>query len=136
MGQLSLLTALEIFTNPGDLEIKIGRDLSSGKFSLGIFRGPGHNFKAMVTWDPFAETSQVAIEAVEEILTISRREITKQFRDKKSLPSEFLNPSGKKIDQTKVLSPEVIAWILAELRQKQVASTYEHPLFKRKKTKS
>ena len=123
-----MLTALEIFTNPSDLEITIGQSKPGEKFAIGIFRGPGHNFKPMLTSQPFAEKWEDAIEAVKGILELIHETITKDFTEKGSVPSQYLNPEGSEIDQSKILNPGLIAKILNELRQHQVASTYKMPV--------
>ncbi|MEX0930500.1 MAG: hypothetical protein WDZ79_02350 [Candidatus Paceibacterota bacterium] len=120
---ISLQTALEIFTNPGDLVITLGQEEEGTKFAIGIFRGPGHNFKPMLTSQPFAEKHEDAVEAIREILESIREAMTKYFADRKSIPSRYLNPDGLEIDQSKVLNPELIARILDELRQHRGAST-------------
>lgn len=120
-----MITALEIFTNPGDLEITIGQEKKGAKFSIGIYRGPGHNFKPILTSQPFAEKLEDAINAVDEILQFVYQVTTKQFKDSGSLASQYLNPSGNSIDQSKVLSQDLIARILEELRVHRKASTYK-----------
>lgn len=120
-----MITALEIFTNPGDLEITIRQKKKGSKFAIGIFRGPGHNFKPMLTSQPFAETQKDAVEAIKGTLESIRDAITKDFADRKSFPSQYLNPDGLEIDPSKVLNTELIARIIEELRQHQVASTYK-----------
>lgn len=124
---ISMITALEIFTNPSDLEIIIGQAKEGGKFAVGILRGPGHNFKPMLTSEPFAEKFDDAVEAIKGILESVREAMTKEFMDQKSLPSQYLNPNGLEIDQSKVLNPDLINRILDELRQHKVASTYKMP---------
>ncbi|MDQ3014350.1 MAG: hypothetical protein M3Q73_00615 [bacterium] len=119
-----MITALEIFTNPGDLEITIGQEKEGARFAIGIFRGPGHNFKPMLTSQPFAEKFEDAIEAVKGTLESIHDALSKDFADRKSFPSQYLNPGGQEIDQTKVLNPDLIHRILDELRQHRVASTY------------
>lgn len=122
---ISMITALEIFTNPGDLKIAIGQEEEGSKFAIGIFRGPGHNFKPMLTSQPFAEKLEDAVEAIKEILESIREDLTNDFANVKSLLSQCLNPDGLGIDQSKVLNPDLIARILEELRQHKVARTYK-----------
>ena len=122
---ISMITALEIFTNPSDLEITVGQSEPGKKFTIGIFRGPGHNFKPMLTSEPFAENLEGAVEAVSEVLESIHEAMVKDFADRGSIPSQYLNPEGLEIDQSKVLNPDLIARILVELRQHQTASTYK-----------
>jgi hypothetical protein len=63
------------------------------------------------------------VEAVRETLELICEAMEKEFANPKSLLSQHLNPDGQKIDQSKVLNPDLIRRILDELRQHQVAST-------------
>jgi len=122
-----MITALEIFTNPDDLKIVIEQKNDGDKFSIGIFRGPSHNYKPMLTSQPFAEKPEDAIKEIKEILESIRQAVTNEFADRKSLPFQYLNPDRQEIDQSKVLNLDTINQILDELRQRQVASTYKMP---------
>lgn len=122
---LTRITALEIFTNPHDLEIIIGQGKAGDKFAFGIFRGPGHNYTPMLTSVPFAETKEDAIKSVEEILQTVHWAITNDFENRKSFVSQYLNPEGQEIDQSKILNQDLIARILDELRQHQRANTFD-----------
>lgn len=123
--RISMITALEIFTNPSDLEITIGQEKEGGKFAIGIFRGPGHNFKSMLTSLPFAETREDAVMTVEGILRTAQEAITRECKDSGCLASQYLNPDGQDIDQSKVLNPDLIGRILEELRAHGKVSTYK-----------
>lgn len=120
---ISMTTALEIFANPGDLEITIGQETEEAKFAIGIFRGPGHHFRPLVTSQPFAETKEEAIKAVEGILRTVQEAITKELDSRDNLTSQYLNPDGWEMDQSKVLNLDLISRILDALRQHGVAST-------------
>ena len=120
---ISMLTALEIFTNPHDLEISIGQEKEGAKFAIGIFRGPGHNFKCMLTSQPFAETREDAIKAIEGTLQTVHEAVTREFKNSGSLASQYLNPDGQEINQSKVLNQNLIARILEELRAHGKTST-------------
>ncbi|MCK5027097.1 MAG: hypothetical protein KAS07_01635 [Candidatus Pacebacteria bacterium] len=122
---IKTITALEIFTNPGDLQIIIGQKEKGAKFAVAITRGPGHNFKLMLTLKPFAKTQEEAIKAIEEILQTVRKDVTREFKDLKSLSTQYLNPDNQKIDQSKVLNQDLIERILEELRVHRIANTFE-----------
>ncbi len=124
MAAFRLITALEIYSNPHDLEFSIflGPD---GKYGLLITRGPGHNFKRMISSTPFADTPEKAIEIVENILKISRKAIISEFEDSGSFLVRTFHPDLQTVDESKVLSEKLIEQILGDLRQHQVASTYK-----------
>lgn len=120
--RISMLTALEIFTNPNDLEIVIGTD--GGKYGFAITRGPGHHYKVILDTSGFAETRAATVEVIKITLDSIRETLTRDLSDQGSVPSQYLNPDGQEIDQSKVLNPDLIGRILDELRQHQTASTY------------
>ena len=122
---LTMMTAAEIFTNPHDLEIVIGQERGGGRYAVRISRGPGHKFKPLLSSTPFAETLDVAIEAVKQILETTNENLTKEFENSESLLSLYTNPNGVEVDQSKVLNSDLILRILGELRQHRVASTYK-----------
>ncbi len=123
MPGITMLTALEIFSNPRDLVVSTGR--VEGKYAIAISRGPGHNFKILIDSQPFAETPEAATKAIHEILGSIREAATKQLGDRESIPSQYLNPSGRRLHQSKVLDADLIDWILNELREGRVARTYQ-----------
>lgn len=125
MSGITRLTALEIFTNPDDLEIVIGKVKNSDKYIIAIMRGPGHNFKMMIDSEPFAGKFEDAIESIKTVLEAVRESITKELGDPETLASQILNPDGQAVDQSKVLSSDLIDKIIDELRQHKVASTYK-----------
>ena len=122
---ISVSTALEIFTNPSDLEISIGQGKGGGKFSIFISRGPGHDFKILLSSQPFAESTEAAVKAVGEILESIRKAATDTLGDKENPLTQILNPDGQAIDQSKALNPDLIRRILEELRKHKRAGTYE-----------
>lgn len=125
MSGISMLTALEIFTNPKDLEITIGHEKGGDKFAIGIFRGPSHNFKPMLTSQPFAKTPEDAVEAIKGILETVRQAATKELGNKESILFQHLNLDNREIDQSRILDSDFVDRILDELRRCRVASTYK-----------
>ena len=125
MSGISRLTALEIFTNPNDLETIIGQEESSGKYAIAIMRGPGHNFKMILDSEPFTEKFDDALKAVREALEMIQQAITKELEDPKNLVTQFLNPDKQTLDQSKALNPDLINQIVDELRKYKIASTYK-----------
>ncbi|MEK7642035.1 MAG: hypothetical protein AAB365_03545 [Patescibacteria group bacterium] len=115
---------MEIFTNPADLDITIGQAREGDKFAIGIFRGPGHRGKPLLTSQPFAVTAEEAVESIRELLEGIRQVMTKEFEDDASVFSRYLNPDHRTVDESKVLSAELIARIVEKLKQDRSASTY------------
>lgn len=125
MAGISRATALEIFTNPTDLEFTISQEEGGRKFAVGIYRGPGHNYKPMLTSEPFAKTLDEAVETVKVILEAIVKTETEGLNDQRSLVTQILNPDNRPVDQSKVLNAELIARIVDELRLHKKASTWE-----------
>ncbi len=120
-----MLTALEIHTNPRDLEFTIGKDKQSGKFAFEIFRGPGHQYKALLTTKPFAKSQDEVIATIKEILEGITELSEKELPNPDSPISQILNPDNQEIDPSNTLNQEFIDQIIEELRRNQKASTCE-----------
>lgn len=122
---MSLITAMEIFTNPYDLEVTVGRTDKDSKFSIFMSRGPGHRFKILITSEPFAKKLEDAIKGIEEILGMVVQVMEKEFENRESIPSQYLNPDNQRIDRSKILTPELIEQITESLHKNKFARTYE-----------
>lgn len=64
MSGISMMTALEIVTNPKDLQILLTQDKVNGKYAIVIYRGPGHNFKLLISSIPYFEKIDSALDEV------------------------------------------------------------------------
>jgi hypothetical protein len=69
---LSRLTALEICTNPTDLEFQVAE--SKGKHAIMITRGPGHRFKLLLTTEAVFESRTVAVSTIRSVLDVALKE--------------------------------------------------------------
>lgn len=119
---ISYMTAIEIFTHPTDLEIITGMD--GGKYGFAITRGPGHDHKVMIDTCGFAETQDLVIEKVKEMLDSICKAMQIELADPRSFISRYYNPDNRELDQEEFLTQDLINWIVFELRQNGSASTY------------
>lgn len=124
MSGISMSTALEIFTNPKDLEIVVSREKNGDKYAFLITRGPGHNFKMILSSNPFTENFEEVLKAIRETLEKIQQKMTEEFEDSKSLVSRYLRSSDEPLDQSKILSNSLINQIMDNLRENQITSTY------------
>ncbi len=125
---LSVITCLEIFANPKDLEINIIKDAGTNKFAILICRGPGHNYKAILTSLPFTNELDVAVETTKVIFE-GAIEVGRNFSLEKGtkLPP-VLDGLMTKIETSLVFNQDMLDKILLELRDRQTVST--HHFFK------
>jgi len=121
-----MLTALEIFTNPWDLLVLVGKD--GGKWGFTISRGPGHNYKLLVDSNGFAETEAAAIEELKGKLEAVSADCTKAFEDQANALSKYILPEQQTLDQSKVLNSELIAQVVGKLQSSGLVKTYEMSL--------
>jgi ribosomal protein L7/L12 len=70
---ISRLTALEIYTNPTDLEFKIVAE-SEVEYGVMVMRGPGHNFKLLLMTEAVFEKREMAIDSVRTLLSVTLSE--------------------------------------------------------------
>lgn len=119
-------TALEIFTNPYDLEFVVGEgNDGSGKFGFYISRGPGHSFKLLLSSKAFGDKPEEVVIYIQEILRGIQAQSSEILSNKDCALSQILNPEGKELDQLEVLNESFIDRILESLRSSRRASTYE-----------
>lgn len=125
MSGISAVTALEINNHPDDLQVSIYNVNEKGSSNYGfiVCRGPGHNYKLLVTTTPFASTIAQAVDEVKNLLTGVHSWATKELSDKDSPITQIVNPGGE-VDASQTLNPDLIDKILAELLQNQVADTH------------
>ncbi len=130
MSGIKKITALEILTNPNNLEIIIGQQKSSGKYAIAIMRGPGHNFKMLLSSEPVIEDFEDVLKTVKETLEAIQQAMTKKLENPESIigligKGMILNADNQTIDHSKVLNSDLINRIVDELREHKIASTYK-----------
>lgn len=122
---MSVLTVLEIYSNPLDLSIAIAKGNNSSLYALAISRGPLHNFKLMLSTAPFAETVEEAIALIKAILeTVIITAEGIPFGE--TVTTEANQKSFERIETVPgpVLDHSLIDWIVAELREHKTADTW------------
>ena len=107
---MTLKTALEIFSNPNDLSFTVGRNNEYEKFTILIMRGPGHNFKLLLTSEPQFESIEDAVGVIKEVLN-SVCESSRKFTGNHN--------------EVNTLNEEMIERILTSLKKTKHANTYE-----------
>ena len=121
MAKFSLLTAMEIFTNPHDLLIVIGQPKENGNYVFEICRGPGHDYKILLNTTPVFTKKEEVVKKIGEILTVIQEACKEELEDKKSVFHPIFGP----IDLAKVLNAEIIEHIIKELENKSFINTCE-----------
>lgn len=129
MSGISLFSALEIFTQPDDLQFSIGEQ--AGKWGLAITRGPGHDYKLIITSQPVLESREAAANAIKTLLTDICTAATSELNKPKSMLAALANPDGLPIDDAHMLSGEYRERIFNDLMEHGVAQTFAY-----KKSKS
>lgn len=120
---ISALTALEIFSNPRDLHVAVGE--TDGKFAFMISRGPGHDFKPILSSRPFAENVPAVIGSIKEILESVCNYCRGALSDPGNTITRMLNPGGRPIDEVSVLTQSIIDWMVGEIALKNEVCTSE-----------
>lgn len=107
---ISVLTALEIFTNPKDIQVAVSQIRGKNEFAFEICRGPKHNYKPMLTSDPFPGDLDGAINRIKETL---------------GLIHKYVVEKSPNLAEHEHLTTELIEWIITQLKEKQLAQTWE-----------
>ncbi len=130
---MTLISALELFSNPYDLEFLVGENTEKkdGTFSLMLTRGPEHNFKVMLTGEGY-KSKDDAIDTFKKILDICVEKGEEVFFGKKSstddvgsLLKAVGNPKDCKREEAKnALTKPMVEKIISSLKEAKVVSTY------------
>jgi len=76
------LTLYEIAGNPDDVVVDHGGpDKKHGKFAGWITRGPGHNYKPLISTAPIFETAEEADEAMQQIVDFAKDWTEEDLKD-------------------------------------------------------
>lgn len=122
---ISIMVALEIFSHPDDLGFSIAKERDGDKYCFFITRGPGHNFKILISSSFSFERPEKAVESIKGILESIQEFAIKEYADSSTFASRICNPEKIKVDENSMLSSELIARIVEELQKNQLASTYK-----------
>src|SRR3989338_537310 len=104
---MSLRTALEIYTNPFDLSFVVSKDV------IAISRGPGHDFKPLLTGKLNLKTLKEAAEQFGKILKQIVEASEKELQNTDSLLTRILNPKGNPPKEGTVLTHNMIEEIIS-----------------------
>jgi hypothetical protein len=124
MSGISRITALEIFTQPDDLEFRVDQD--GDKWAFAITRGSGHNFKLLITAQPVCESSKEAVQAIADLLESICSGMTAELSTPSTMAAQFVNPNDRPLDDANMLSGEIRERIVSDLTAIGVASTYTY----------
>ena len=86
---VSRMTAYEIYGNPKDIVCDASGPDSNEKFIGWITRGPGHNYKPLLSTRPTFASRKEAIQAMEVLVKAIKSVVAKEFKDKKDILSQI-----------------------------------------------
>lgn len=112
MGGITMVSALEIFTNPFDLSITVSKD------AVMISRGPGHNFKPIVSGEWKFENQKIAAEEVGKILKSCIKASSDALSDSENIFAKIINPRNEDLkdpEKATVLTNEMVDEIVKML---------------------
>ncbi len=105
---MSLITALEIFTNPDDLYFAIVEDPKSVKYGLVIARGPGHNYKPLFDVSCNYGAREEVLEMLRTGLQGTREGVIKELSSPSSLAAAvFKPPAGLPLEEVGLTQAKV-----------------------------
>ena len=122
MAGITRLTALEIFTQPDDLEFRVGQD--GDKWRSQLLAGQDTVSSFCLKADPVFDSSDAAISAIGDVLEIICTKMTAELSVPSSLAAQVVNPDNRPIDDANALSGDYRERIISDLTDNGVASTY------------
>lgn len=123
IDSFSAIMALEIYVNPKDLFIAIGKEEGEDVYTLSIARGPNGNCKILLNPERIFERDE-AIQEIEEILHEACK-IGEQVLDVFSAETaKKLKIDDRSIKEMDVLTEKDINEIVDQLKSTGMAATY------------
>ncbi|MES2416492.1 MAG: hypothetical protein V4504_02225 [Patescibacteria group bacterium] len=136
---MNLITALEIFTNPYDLEFVIGEDPEKKKWGLMICRGPEHRGKLLLSGEGYDSKQDVINTIITQVLNICVEKGNEvSFGNSKNGAEELLktvaNPkNGTPEKAMNALTSQMVEQIKKQLEKDDSCSTCSWLLLLQKK---
>lgn len=121
MGGLTLITALEIYTNPFDLDIIITED------ALMMSRGPGHNFKILLSGEWKFSDKIIIAEDIKNILKTIIDKNNTEISKPGSFVASICNPNNEPLNKAIVLTDNMLSEIILSLSKRGMVQTYQPP---------
>jgi hypothetical protein len=118
---LGRLTALEIFAHPTDLMFVIGE--KDGKFGILLTRGPGHDYKFLISSRMIIETRDKAVEALCNILDATIEEGQRTYASSDDV-GKILNPDKAPVEKFPALTKPFADQIKSLLKTSDKVETY------------
>ena len=130
MNGITVQTALEIYTQPKDLYICVGKPQEEKKFAFTISRGPGHNYKQLVSSSASFETVESAIKEVKSLLKDCCQAAKKIISDPNNVLTIIFNPDNRPVLEDRILNDAFLEQIMLELEKNNEVDTCEYVLVK------
>jgi hypothetical protein len=126
MNGIARMSACEIYANPYDISIFIGegRDMP-GKYGFMISRGPGHNYKPILSAAPVFRGEEEAIVYIKAILESIVKSATELLEKPGDFMSQIWADMMKDAKPEELLNQEVIERIITQLKATKNVDTHE-----------
>lgn len=123
---MTLMTALEIFTQTNDLQIIVAEDEKTEKFMFLISRGPKHRFKPLISTKFAMVSREAAVSTVMMVLRAVCEVAEKEMQNTSSFPAAIINPEGLTKDEMQnVLTDKHLTQIEEKLQTEDTVNTFE-----------
>lgn len=116
--------ALEIITNPTDLQFLLVQREDDGNYCFIIIRGPKDGFRMLFRAPDFVKTKEEIIQRVETLLESFRSVTHEILGDEDGVFTECINPETMECRELKLMDQVAINRILDALRQNGIAPTF------------
>ena len=120
-----MIDALEIFTHPKDLHILVGKMKDRSGWGMSLCRGPGHDFKPLVSSRKGLPSREKLIKLVRQVLESVVNVGEKELSDDKSLVGRLCNPENVPVEEADVLRQEDVERICESLCSSDEVKTYQ-----------
>lgn len=123
MSGITLITAAHIAANPRDLMISISEE--NGMWTIETSRGPGADFKRLLTSGPVEATMDRLLEDIPFLLLDDIvKPVLKELESSGSFLAAMFCGKDEKVDTSGFLDKDMADWIVKQLRESKCAMTW------------
>lgn len=125
MESLPFGIAIQICTNPHNLQIMLTKGKESDKFGFIIIYGPRNDYRLIFLSKFFAKSKEECLEGLKELLEEASIIAVKARGGRDGLISECYDGSPENFRAVELMDNNTISWILFELEQGRIAATFK-----------
>lgn len=125
MGSLSVGVALDISTNPRNLQITVTKRKTSDDYGFMIIYGPKRDYAMIFMTEFFAKSKSECLEGLKELLERAKEVTIQTLGGDGGVITTCDDSQPEKVEIVELMDQNTINWILFELEHRGLAATFK-----------